>query len=778
MTDKKDVNIKVDSKENMAFEKEGSFDEGIVDGSSGIAGEEATASELIKNAIESGANTLCEDDAKKVLKLFKVPVVPEKRVSDAREAGIAAAEFGFPVVLKGLGSKLSHKTEMGLVRTGLANQTEVEATADEFIKLSGDLLEGLLVQPMIQGKRELVAGVFKDSQFGHVVMFGLGGIFTEAVNDVVFKIVPLQDIDIEHMMSELSSKAMLNDFRGEKAADRKQIKALLKGLSDIAIKFPSIKEIDINPLIITPKGDIVAVDALIVTETEQEEKQNAQIAAEMNSVTCVDKMFLRSLFYPDSVAFIGASNVFGKWGNMLPVDTLSGGFKGDVYLVNPKGGEILGRKAYKKVSDIKGPVDLAVVTIPARFIPDIIDELKEKKIKGMLLITAGFKETGPEGAELERKIVKKANDAGIVILGPNTMGVCNPYKNFFCSSAHVHPVPGSTALISQSGNLGVQILAFAEQQGIGIRVFSGTGNEAMVGMEDYLEAFEIDERTRTILLYIENIKNGRRFFESAARVSRKKPIIALKGGRTKAGFKAAASHTGALASNSRVFNAACRQAGIIQVEQPMDLIDLSAVFSSLPLPKGNRVAIMTLGGGWGVVTSDLCMEYGLELPELPKEIVSKLDTILPFYWSHGNPVDIVGENDPEIPRTTVEELLKWDGCDAVLHLGILGKRIFAEKMIDFMVDSDPTHSREELDMMRKMLIDIENDYVEHIARLTEKYEKPVLGVSILTDRRSKNLYKIDKCKYNSVFFPSPERAVKALANMCRYNQWLKDVAKS
>ncbi len=745
-------------------------------GNKTVSDGKAAVAEILESTADLGVNSLYEDDAKILLKEFGVPVVSEKRAADADQAAIAAAEFGFPVVLKGIGRDLNHKTEMGLVKIGLKNETDVKNAADQLMKSKDNLLEGLLVQPQIEGKRELVAGVFKDSQFGHVVMFGLGGIFTEALNDVVFKIAPLQDIDIDHMMAEFSSKAMLSDFRGEQAADREQIKALLKGLSDIAMEFPSIKEIDINPLIITSEGNLVAVDALIVIETEKEKEQSAAIAAEINSITCVDKRFLKSLFYPDSVVFIGASNVFGKWGNMLPVDTLSGGFKGAVYLVNPKGGEILGRKAYKKVSHIKDPVDLAVVTVPARFIPDIIDELKEKKIKGMLLITAGFKETGHEGALLEKKIVKKANDAGIVILGPNTMGVCNPYKDFFCSSAHVHPAPGSTALISQSGNLGVQILAFAEQQGIGIRVFSGTGNEAMVGMEDYLEAFEIDERTRTILLYIENIKNGRRFFESAARVSRKKPIIALKGGRTTAGFKAAASHTGALASNSRVFNAACRQAGIIQVEQPMDLIDLSAVFSSLPLPRGNRVAIMTLGGGWGVVTSDLCMEYGLELPELPERIVSKLDEILPSYWSHGNPVDIVGENDPEIPRTTVEELLKWDGCDAVLHLGILGKRIFAEKMIDFMVDSDPTHSRKDLDAMRKMLIEIENDYVEHIARLTEKYDKPVLGVSILTDRRSKNLYKIDKCKYNSVFFPSPERAVKALSNMCRYEQWLRDVS--
>ena len=738
---------------------------------------EETASKIINTALNSGINILCEDEAKKVLKEFGIPVVPEKRVSTAVEAAMAAAEFGFPVVLKGLGSSFSHKTEMGLVKVGLTNETQVKKAAAEFAESSGDLIEGLLVQPKIEGKRELVAGLFKDNQFGHVIMFGLGGIFTEAINDVVFKIAPLQDIDIEYMVEELSSKIMLDNFRGEAKADRLQIRSLLKGLSDLAVKFPRIKEVDINPLIITPGGDLVAVDALIVTETEKERKETQGMLSDMINTTFIDKKLLKSLFYPDSVAFIGASENFGKWGHMLPVDTLSGGFEGRIYLVNPKGGKILGRKVYKSISDIKEPVDLAVITIPAHLVMDILPELEQKKIKGILLITAGFKETGHDGAELEKKLAMEAARAGIIILGPNTMGICNPHKKFFCNSAHVHPVPGSTALVSQSGNLGVQILAFAEQQNIGIRMFSGSGNEAMVGVEDYIEAFEADDKTRTILLYIENVKNGRKFFKSAARVSLKKPIVVLKGGRTNAGLKAASSHTGALASNSRVFNSACRQAGIIQVEQPMELIDLSAVFSSLPLPKGNRVAIMTLGGGWGVVTSDLCTEYGLEIPELPEKIISKLNTILPSYWSHGNPVDIVGENDPEIPRVSVEELLKWDGCDAVLHLGILGKRIFAEKMIDFMDASDPSYSKKDLDLMRNMLIKIENDYVEHIARLTEKYGKPILGVSILTDSRSKILYKIDQCRYNGVFFPSPERAVKALSNMCRYGQWLKDVQK-
>ena len=296
----------------------------------------------------------------------------------------------------------------------------------------------------------------------------------------------------------------------------------------------------------------------------------------------------------------------------------------------------------------------------------------------------------------------------------------------------------------------------------------------MVTIEDYMEAFEIDELTRTVVLYLESVKDGARFFRSAARVSRKKPVVVLKGGRTRLGERAASSHTGAMASDARVFEAACRQAGVIQVEQPMELLDLSAVFSSLPLPRGKRVAIMTLGGGWGVITTDLCADYGLEVPDLSEDIIDRLNSILPDFWSHANPVDIVGEGDPEIPKTCMEELLKWDGCDAVIHLGIHGKRVLANKMIDAVVKTDPALDEKSGQAFKDSILATEEAYVAYIVELTRKYGKPVLGVSLLTDEISRTLYRYEDNPYKGVFFPSPERAVKALAGMCQYAGWLRD----
>ena len=377
------------------------------------------------------------------------------------------------------------------------------------------------------------------------------------------------------------------------------------------MEVPDIKEIDINPLLVDAKGKVTAVDALVVLG----KTKNKKIFP-----LPVDPKNIGKLFYPKINCFCWSFCKYSANGEIcLFTNVAAGKYQGEIYLVNPQGGDIAGRKVFKSVTDIPDPVDLAVVTVPAEKVLSLIPEFKKKAIKNVLLISSGFGEVGAEGKALEYELVEKARAAGILIFGPNTMGICNPYISLYCTGSHVRPKAGSTVLVTQSGNLGTQLLAFAAKEDIGIRAFGGSGNEAMITIEDALDGFEVDELTKTVVLYIESIKNGRRFFESAKRVGKKKPVIVLKGGRTSAGANAAASHTGAMASDIKVFMAACRQAGIIQVENPMDLLDLSAAFSSLPLPKGNRVGLLTLGGGWGVVASDLCVENGLEVPELSDE---------------------------------------------------------------------------------------------------------------------------------------------------------------
>ena len=721
--------------------------------------------EIIEKAKIEGRTALTEAEAKNLLKQYGIPVVKEISVQTNSELENAAQSIGYPVVLKGLGSRLTHKTEKGLVKLNLKNKEDVHSAAIYIKDAAGDDLEGFLIQPMLEGKREFVAGLFYDQQFGPALMFGLGGVFTEAIGDVVFRLAPLNEKEARLMIQELHAKKLLGEFRGEKAPDMDALVKVLVGLSEIAMTIPEIKEIDINPLLVNPKGKVTAVDALIVLG-KRAEYQVTHLP--------VDPKAIWNLFYPKAIAFIGASAEVSKWGQLMYSNVLAGNFSGKVYLVNPKGGEIAGRKVFKSVTEIPDPIDLVVITIPAGRVLPLIDELKQKAIKNVLLISSGFGEIGAEGKALETELVRKAREAGILILGPNTMGICNPHISLYCTGTHVRPKAGDTTLVAQSGNLGTQLLAFAEKEGIGIRAFSGSGNEAMITIEDYMEGFEVDELTKTVVMYIESIKNGRRFFEGAKRVGRKKPIIALKGGRTQAGAHAAASHTGAMASNIKIFEAACKQAGVIQVEHPMDLLDLSAAFSSLPLPQGKRVALLTLGGGWGVVASDLCMENGLVVQPLSEQIINKINDWLPPFWSHANPVDLVAEMNTGIHVAIVNELLQWDECDAIIHMGIIGRKVMIKSVLESTITVNKAYDQKYVDDSLELLRVYEQELINKTVQIMEKYNKPVIGVYLLTDETSRTVTEIDGRKYKGVIFPTPERAVKALAKMYNYSQWLKN----
>jgi acyl-CoA synthetase (NDP forming) len=275
-----------------------------------------------------------------------------------------------------------------------------------------------------------------------------------------------------------------------------------------------------------------------------------------------------------------------------------------------------------------------------------------------------------------------------------------------------------------------------------------------------------------VVLYIESVKNGRRFFESAKRVGKVKPVIVLKGGRTSAGSHAAASHTGAMASDIKVFMAACRQAGIVQAESPMDLLDLSAAFSSLPLPKGNKVCILTLGGGWGVVASDLCEENGLRVPKLSEDVISKFNKLLPPFWSHANPIDLVAEMNAETHMKILEELIQWSECDAIIHMGLIGRKIMLRAIMESTGVVDKTYDSKFIEGSLSYTENIERQTIEETVKLMEKYNKPIVGVYLLNDDATRTVTEFNGNKYKGVNFITPEKAVKALAKMYQYSQWL------
>jgi len=504
--------------------------------------------------------------------------------------------------------------------------------------------------------------------------------------------------------------------------------------------------------------------------TQTIDKRNGQ---ELNDMTHTIRNHshsdLETLFNPKSVALIGASTTFGKWGQLIASNIIAGGYKGNIYPVNPGYREMFNLPVYGHIREIPEPVDLAFIITPATTVPSVLRACGERGVKGTVIITSGFSETDEAGKTLEQEIVQIGQDTGISIIGPNTMGIIAPYANLFATGSHSRPRPGPVAFVSQSGNLGNQLTHWAEQQGIGISLFVGSGNEAMITCPDYLEYLEHDPHTHIIMLYIESVGHGGRFMETATRVNRKKPVIVLKGGRTEAGRKAAASHTGSMSGEDAIFRGACQQAGILNARVPSELLNLSAGFSSLPLPKGNRVGIVTLGGGWGVVTADQCNDRGLVVPRIPESIVEAIGRHLPPFWSKGNPVDLVGTRDINAPVVAIEELMKWDGVDAVMVLGIVGRDEFVHLLIQSTRECDPGTSIEFLDQIRELSRNYEETLIARIAEFIEIYEKPIIGVS-LTRTDSGTVRPVPGRRYNGVFYQTPETGVNVLARMVAYGR--------
>ena len=479
---------------------------------------------------------------------------------------------------------------------------------------------------------------------------------------------------------------------------------------------------------------------------------------------------LEIIFNPTSVAVIGASSTFGKWGQRVLVNIVSGGYKGRVYPVNPREENLCGLPVYKRMQDIPEAVDVAFICTPAKTVPSVLEACAESKVRGIVAITSGFRETDTAGKRLEDRIISICQEKGLILIGPNTMGIICPYASLYGMGAPGRPKKGPVAFISQSGNLGNQLIHWAEEQGVGISIFVGSGNEAMLNMADYLEYLEKDPHTSIILYYVEYIDKGRRLLDVAKRVNRSKPVIILKGGRTQAGKVASASHSGSMGGELNTFMGACKQAGLLQAAVPSELLDLSAGFSSLPLPKGNRIGIVTLGGGWGVVTADECNEKGLVIPSLPNGMIKKIGRYLPPFWSKGNPVDLVGTEDRDVPLLAVEELLKWDGIDAVISLGFDGLTDAVRVMIDSTLQADPSASQEFMDKVEGSNQEYEKRYIHRIVELMEIYEKPVIGVSLVATKET--VRPVPGKRYSGVFYQTPESAVNVLAMMVSYPQYI------
>ena len=380
------------------------------------------------------------------------------------------------------------------------------------------------------------------------------------------------------------------------------------------------------------------------------------------------------VFNPGSIAFVGATEAKVKWGFIVLNNLLLGGYEGRLYPVNPGHKSIMGFKCYPSVRDITDDVDLAVFTIPGKQVVRAIDDSVAKGVKAALVISAGFRELGGEGAELEKELVRKADAAGMVLVGPNGQGVACPKNRLYLWMPNFFPPDGPIGFVSQSGNILNMLIGQALETGFGVSKAVSSGNEAQLKTEDFLTYFADDAETEVIVSYIEGLEDGRRFLELAREATHLKPIVLLKGGRSSGGVKAARSHTGAMAVEGQLFDSACRQAGITVTRTIQEAGSTASAFVNRPLPRGRRVAIVTGGGGLGVIAADACADHGLGVAEFSRETLESIGRLLPDHWVPGNPVDLVAGLDLTVIKPVLETIMRSGEADSILFIFVGSER--------------------------------------------------------------------------------------------------------
>ena len=419
-----------------------------------------------------------------------------------------------------------------------------------------------------------------------------------------------------------------------------------------------------------------------------------------------------------------------------------------------------GRRAYRGLSEIPGPVDLVVIAVPPQEVPKAIQEYANKSVKVAIVITAGFRETGHAGAELESDILRIAKDGGVRVVGPNCMRHFNTAIDLFTLNEWGIS-PGPLALISQSGNFGSYILQYAVDRGAGFSKYVSSGNEADLTIEDYLEYLSQDEETRVICAYIESLKDGKRFLDIAQRTSKRKPIVVIKTGRSAEGARAALSHTGALCGSDAIHDAAFHQSGVIRVDEAEHLIDVALALIRQPLPRGRRVGIVTVGGGFGAVVADACRFYGLEVPPLTEETIQTLDKYLPPRWSHSNPVDMAGVY--ETSYACIGSMLKADYIDTVLRVGSIG--------YPTQLDNDSATSVDErLQEYINRMVEGELQLVEGLVERIDRYQKPVIITAPVGRGKSPAIAKLEE--KGIYWYRTPEAGVRVIAHLAKYAEYL------
>ncbi len=710
--------------------------------------------------------TLSEHSSKRLLAEYGISCAREELVDSADGAAEVAERLGFPVVIKLCGDAIAHKTERNLVRLGLSDAAAVCAAARELLgqARAEDGAVGLLVAEMVRGNRELIAGLVRDPQFGPCVMLGLGGILTEALGDVVFAAAPLGDTDARRMPQRLAAGHLLTQpFRGEGPVDEASLSAILLGLSRLAAERPDVVSVDLNPLIVRD-GVPLAVDALV----ELGEPAGEPVSRPAPSDADVLARF-RPLFEPLGVIVTGASAHPGKFGFVALHNLLRFGYQGELFPINRDGSDVLGRRTLREVADVpEGVADLVFVCTPNKINADLLRSCAARGVKAAFVTSAGYGEAGEQGRQLERELVEVADELGMLMVGPNGQGVVSTPRSMCAQIVAPYPPPGPISVVSQSGNLVSSFLNYAVETGVGVARAISCGNSAQLRLADFLEYYAADPETKVALAYLEGVSDGAHFIDVVRRFTARKPLVLLKGGVAVEGQRAAASHTGSLATDDRVFDGVAAQLGVLRAPSVEEAFEWAATLGTQPLPRGRRTVVFTTVGGWGVLAADACAGAGLELVPLPADLRAKIDGMVPSRWSRNNPIDLAGGETRETIPEVLDLICAHPSVDAVIHLGlgIQAASANALKTGPFY----PDHGLERIVAFHERQ---DRRYAAAAREASERHDKPVLSATELvhTDREYGNVGCLGVKQEGRICYPSAHRAVRALRALVDYAEY-------
>jgi 3-hydroxypropionyl-CoA synthetase (ADP-forming) len=638
---------------------------------------------IFNDVFSTNEKVITEELAKKILTEYGVKVPKYALVKSADEAEKKAREVGFPLVAKIVSPQILHKTDVNGVKVGLNSEAAVKETFNDMHgRLSKEYnVKGVLLEKMAAPGAELIVGLQNDPQFGPIIMVGIGGIYTEVFKDVTFRVLPITKEDAVSMMEDLKGKQILKGFRGAPPVSMDALANALVSIGNLGTDMaPYYESIDFNPVIFYEK-DYVVVDAKILLR----ENPDLQVISKAQP----DSEFMDLFFNAKSVALIGASPEAGKIGNSVLESLVKHEYKGKVYPVNAKGyPEIMGIKAYKSLEDLPDKVDIAVVTVDLKFVPDLLKAASKKGIHNFVVISGGGKELGGERAAIEAQVKELSKQLRIRIIGPNCIGMFNGANRLDCAfqghARMVRPKNGDVAFLSQSGTVGIAFMESSDSFGMSKMI--SYGNRSDVDEADMIWYLSEDPQTKVIGLYVEGLGDGRKFMNTAKRVikERSKPIVVFKNGRSARGAKQAVSHTGSLGGSYGVVKGAFDQAGIISVDNYEELTAALKALTWQPVPSGGRVAMVTNGAGPIIAAIDNFERLGLQVAELSDQSKKSLKDHYPPTYVIGNPCDITGSANADDYRYAIQTFIDDPSVDIVMPWFVFQDDPLEETIVDVL----------------------------------------------------------------------------------------------